>query len=154
MRVTAQEEYGLRCLVQLAREPSGFCTIQDIALRETLTTAYVAKLLRVLRKAGLVKSTRGQRGGYQLSRAPDEIDLDTVLTALGGHLYEDDFCERHPGDGRACRHEADCSIRSVWRSLDFLIREALKKTRLSDLVCTERASGTWARTNFKTTAVN
>src|SRR2546425_11812681 len=76
MRFTAQEEYGLRCLLQIAREPAGSLTIPEIAEREALTSAYVAKLMSVLRKAGLVKSTRGQKGGYRLACPPDQMNLD------------------------------------------------------------------------------
>ena len=94
MKFTAQEEYGLRCLLQIAREPTGSVTIPEIAKREALTPAYVAKLMRVLRRVGLVKSTRGQKGGYRLAYPPDRMNLGMVLAALGGRLYSDDFCGR------------------------------------------------------------
>jgi Rrf2 family protein len=138
MRITAQEEYGLRCLLQIARAPGGFLTIHEIADREALTTAYVAKLMRVLRRAGFVKSTRGQRGGYALAHAADEVDLDGVLAALGGRLYETSFCKRHAGEGAACVHEVDCAIRSVWTAVDRLVRGALARMKLADLVAPER----------------
>ena len=144
MKITAQEEYGLRCLLQVAREPLGFLTIQEIAARESLTTAYAAKLMRLLRKAGLVKSIRGQKGGYRLARAPEDIDVDTVLAALGGRLYEATFCADHAGIGEAnghaaCIHSVDCSIRSLLVGLDRMIQGFLGRTRLSDLLCSERA---------------
>src|ERR1051326_7981820 len=97
MKFTAQEEYGLRCLLQIAREPSGFGTIGEIAEREGLSAAYVAKLLMVMRKGGLVASTRGQKGGYRLARPADEITMDAVLEVLGGRLLSADFCARHTG---------------------------------------------------------
>ena len=92
MKLTSQEEYGLRCLLQLAQAPDGFGTIHTIAEREALTPAYVAKLLGVLKRAHLVHATRGHNGGYQLARPAEAIDLSEILTALaefmrpGGHI--------------------------------------------------------------------
>jgi Rrf2 family protein len=138
MKFTAQEEYGVRCLLQMAREPEGFGTIPDIAEREGLSIAYVAKLMRVMRRAGLVASHRGQKGGYRLARPADQMNLGRVLAALGGRLYPDDFCERHAGARGACVHTIDCSVRTLWSALDSVVQRALKDTTLKDLVSTER----------------
>ena len=94
MHLSSQEEYGLRCLLQLARhdgdEPM---PIQEIAELEGLTPEYVAKLMRVLRKGGLVTSTRGAAGGYRLDRPADEITLWDAVEILGGPLFPESFCE-------------------------------------------------------------
>lgn len=134
MRFTAQEEYGLRCLLQIGGAPDGFMTIKEIAMREALTTAYVAKLMRVLRKAQLVTSTRGKNGGYQLSRPPESIDVATVLTALGGPLRPRDFCDRFAGTQKTCVHDVRCNIKAMWSSIDRAVYQALSQTRLSDLI--------------------
>ena len=97
MRFSAQEEYGLRCLMQIARDPTGMSTIAEIAQRESLSVAYVAKLMIVLRKSGIVESTRGQKGGYRLSRPAAVTRMDEVLDVLGGRLYPSDFCGRYSG---------------------------------------------------------
>jgi len=144
MRFTAQEEYGLRCLLQIAREPAGSLTIPEIAEREALTSAYVAKLMSVLRKAGLVKSTRGQKGGYRLACPPDQMNLGMVLAALGGRLYSKDFCGRHAGKEQVCVHNVDCSIRSLWIALDSVVQRALGQTMLTDLFRSEQAMTVWA----------
>src|SRR6516225_2545511 len=99
MKITAQEEYGLRCLLRLARaygvQP---LTIPEIAAAENLSPPYVAKLLAVLRQAGLIESNRGRTGGYHLVRDPAEVRLGTVLRELGEPLFEDGaYCERHAG---------------------------------------------------------
>jgi Rrf2 family protein len=146
MRFTAQEEYGLRCAVQLARAASeGGLTIPQLAARESLTPAYVGKLLRILRQAGLVRSTRGQAGGYTLSRAPGEIDLSEVLRALDGPLYSESFCERYTGSRAVCVNATDCGIRGLWSTLSLLVDGVLSRCKLSDLVCDECASATRVR---------
>lgn len=140
MRFTSQEEYGLRCLVQLARHSGDRLTIADIAEAEGLTAAYVAKLLGVLQGSGLVSSIRGRGGGYRLARPADEIDLSTVLLALDGRLYGDDFCGRHTGNEESCVHSVECSIRALWQTVDGAVQRTLSRTLLSDLVTTERAA--------------
>lgn len=136
MKPTAQEEYGLRCLLYLARSP-GFATISEIAEGEGLSVAYVAKLMRLLRQAGLVEASRGQSGGYRLASAPTEIRLSDVLGALGDRFYSPCLCERYAGQHDACVHLEDCSIRAVWAGLDRLIHGFLSRSTLADLACSE-----------------
>ena len=81
--------------------------------REGISAPNVAKIMRVLRRAGLVTSTRGQAGGYVLARQPDEITVSDVLAALGGRFYDSGFCDKHKGVARLCTHLPDCSIRPV-----------------------------------------
>src|SRR5215469_16076105 len=76
MKITSQEEYGLRCLMRLARVEDGHSlTIPEIAAAERLSPPYVAKLLSVLRQAGLIASVRGRTGGYHLTRPAAEVSL-------------------------------------------------------------------------------
>src|SRR3954447_1122554 len=108
MKITAQEEYGLRCLMRLARAPGGqSLTIPEVAAAEGLSIAYVGKLLAILRQAGLIESVRGRAGGYRLAAAPADISAGSALLALGEPLFDDqEFCRRHSGtetDG-ACVH--------------------------------------------------
>ncbi len=147
MKLTSQEEYGLRCLLQIAREPGGYLTIPEIATRESLTPAYVAKLMRVLRKGQLVESIRGKKGGYRLARPPEQIDVGTALNALGGRLFPKRFCGRFSGNINVCTHDIDCSIRSFWSAVDVMLQRALSKTTLRHLLSTERDMVAWTRTN-------
>src|SRR5437588_1671356 len=114
MKITAQEEYGLRCLLRLARaEADEPLTIPEIAAAERLTAPNVAKLLSVLRRAGLIESVRGRDGGYRLARPPADVRLGAVLLALGEPLYDGDYCDRHAGldaDG-PCVHHDGCTLR-------------------------------------------
>jgi Rrf2 family protein len=139
MRFTAQEEYGLRCMLSLARQGAGGLSIPEVAARESLSTAYVGKLMRVLREAGLVGSTRGQAGGYQLARPPEQITIGQILNALDGPLWSEELCRRYTGGQSACVHSDDCSIRALWSALDHILLELLERCLLSDLLGTECA---------------
>jgi Rrf2 family protein len=145
MKLSAQEEYGLRCLLQIATEPARFLTIPEIARREALSVAYVAKLMRVLRKAGFVRSVRGQRGGFELTAPPAEVNVGRVLDALGGRLYSETFCVDHSGDRRVCVRDVDCSLRALWAAVDQAVHAVLDRTTLDRLVCGERGAGDWLR---------
>ena len=146
MRFTAQEEYGLRCMLSLARrEAQGPVTIPEIAKAEKLTPAYVGKLMRVLRKGGMVEGLHGPAGGYKLPRPASAMSVGEVLEVLGGRLFEPKYCERYGGDQPFCVHTTQCSVRSLWSSLDLVVGEILRRTRLSDLVRSEHSMGGWIR---------
>jgi Rrf2 family protein len=96
MKLTANEEYGLRCLVRLGNAgEGGSLTIPEISQAEKVSPAYAAKILRMLRKGGFVKAARGKQGGYALARPADEIVIGDVIDALGGRLFESTFCDSH-----------------------------------------------------------
>lgn len=141
MKVSAQEEYGLRCILQLARrQVSGNAaplTLAEIAREEGLTVPNVAKMIRTLRRAGLVRSVLGRTGGYTLARDAAGISVAEILTALGGKLYDVDYCDEHSGALKTCSHMGDCSIRSLWGVLESILEKVLGKTMLSELVCSE-----------------
>jgi Rrf2 family protein len=139
MKLSTQEEYGLRCLLQLARQgPEASLTIADLARLEGLSGASVAKLMRLLRRAGFVHSTRGQAGGYTLARPAEEVAVSQVLTALGGRLYDTGFCGRHGGEQTHCLHTSDCSIRPVLIQVQIAIDHVLGKLTLRQLLCSEQ----------------
>jgi len=138
MKFTSQEEYGLRCLLRIARQGGrNGLTIPEISGAEGISSFYVAKLLRILRRAGLVKSARGKIGGYTLSRPPNQIVVGEALAALGGRLFERDFCEDHAGAGLICTSSVDCSIRSLWQAVQQMVDRVLSKTTLTDLLHNE-----------------
>jgi len=144
MKLSSQEEYGLRCLLRVGREADGASlTIGELSRAEGVSEPNVAKMMRILRRGGFVKSTRGQSGGYTLSRPADQILLGSVLAALGGRIFEPAFCEGHSGLERACTHMPDCSIRSVWRMVQRAVDEVLEKITLKDLLRSEPEMNAW-----------
>jgi Rrf2 family protein len=141
MKITAQEEYGLRCLLRLARALGGQpLTIPEIATAENLSQPYVGKLLAVLRQAGLVESTRGRTGGYHLARPAAEIRLGEVMLVLGEPLFEDPgYCDKHAGPETSgpCVHMDSCSIKGLWQTLEQWLRHILDQVSLDDLLHNE-----------------
>ena len=101
MKISALEEYGLRCLLQIARAgagPGGAVTVstREIAEREGLTNEYAAQILATLRRAGLVTSVRGVHGGFRLAIAPGELTVGRLFRTLDGSLA-DGICDNYTG---------------------------------------------------------
>lgn len=138
MKITAQEEYGLRILLRIASHPNAEgITIPEISKAEGLSIHNVAKLCRILRIGGLIKSSRGQFGGYTLAAPANEIYLDRVVEVLGGRLFEKKFCEDHTGILNLCTNSVDCSIRSLWQIIQVSIDSVLGKLTLKDLIASQ-----------------
>ena len=154
MRLSSQEEYGLRCLLRLARkEAREPVSIQEIADAEGMTPEYVAKLMRVLREGGLVQSTRGAGGGYRLVRPPADVTIWQALEVLGGDFFSESFCDSHPGQRRDCIHTTDCSIRALWKGINTMLRSALSGITLADLMRGCETLFAWlARANLEDSA--
>ena len=140
MKITSQEEYGLRCLLQLARAPQNqVISVKEIALKEGLSGAYVEKLLRILSRSGLVHSLRGLKGGYGLNRPASSITLGEVVRALGTVETTNHICQQFTGNQDVCVHFSDCGIRSAWSGLTTAITVFLDQTTLESLLGREYA---------------
>ena len=136
MKITAQEEYGLRCLLQVAQltAKNELASLEDIAKAEHITSDYAAKLMSILRQVNLVESIRGKNGGYKLTKSPEKIYLDEVIRALGGEIFETESCQQFPGNDLKCVHISCCSIRSVWLSVSTILSDIFKQITLKDLL--------------------
>jgi len=141
MKLGAQEEYGLRCLLQIGQrghDTGTSITISEISQFEGLSTANVGKLVRLLRLGNIIESVRGQAGGYKLARPANEIFITEVLAALGERLFNDDFCDEHAGQQEFCTHSVNCSIRSLWNAIQFVVDQMLDRITLQDLMSDEQ----------------
>ena len=138
MKISAQEEYGLRCLLQLARADSHdeSLTLTQIAALEGISVANAGKLMWILNKAGLVQSQRGTKGGYRLARSAAEIHLNEVISVLDDESVET-HCKSYAGVLDSCVHTGDCGIRPVIVELHQIVDNALSDITLSQLLGTE-----------------
>ena len=134
MRITTWAEYGLICALHLARRyPDAPVTGRAIAGGEGLPSDYVEQILLRLRRAGIVRSTRGAHGGYSLARPPAEVSVRDVITASELATF-DLHCLSHPVAEERCAASTSCSIRPVWEMLQQRIDEVLAGVKLSDLL--------------------
>ena len=138
MKISAQEEYGLRCLLQLARADleGESLTLGQIAQREGISAANAGKLMWILNKESLVQSQRGIKGGYHLARPASEIRLNQVIHVLDGERA-DSHCKSYTGVLDSCVHTGDCGIRPVIVELHQIVDNALSEITLSQLLGTE-----------------
>jgi Rrf2 family protein len=137
VRITTQAEYGLICALHLARRmDDGPVTGREIAASERLPGDYVEQIMIKLRRADIVKSTRGAHGGYQLARDPGQISVRDVIAASEHSTFEV-HCTTHPVEEERCASSHDCSIRPVWMLLQRRIDDVLESVRLSDLLMQE-----------------
>ncbi len=141
MKISAQEEYGLRCLLQLASLADGeSLTLPQIAEREGISQANAGKLMWILNKAGLVSSTRGTKGGYRLARRAKEIRLSEVIKVLDEDVLAS-HCKSYTGLLDACVHNGNCGIRPVIVGLHDVVEQALSNITLAQLVGNESKVG-------------
>ena len=140
MRITAVEEYGLRCLLRVApyseEDP---VPAQMIAELEGMSIPYTQKILRILSQGGLVDSKRGAHGGYYVTRSIEEISLGDVMRALGGFIEVDDLCERHTGEREVCCNASNCTIRPVWSHISEFVMSTMDQIPMSVLAEDETA---------------
>ena len=139
MMFSTRAEYGVRVMVELAKhageEP---VPLAEIAAKDGLPLAYLEHLVARLRKAGLVDSRRGSRGGYLLARAPSEITMAEVVESLEGSIAPIE-CISEAADGSiVCAREASidhvCPTKLLWTRVRFSIVSTLRETTLADLL--------------------
>jgi Rrf2 family protein len=137
VRITTLAEYGVICALHLARRADeGPINGREIAERERLPGDYVEQILLRLRRAGLVRSTRGARGGYALARPAEEISIRDVIEASETTTF-DLHCVSHPVGEERCSSSHTCSIRPVWMLLQRKIDDVLQSVCLADLLLEE-----------------
>ena len=137
MKISAQEEFGLRCLVQLAQlDDRQSLTLGQLAAREGISQANAGKVMWLLNQAGFVQATRGIKGGYTLSRPASEIRLSEVVKVLDADEINN-HCQHYAGVLETCVHTGDCGIRPVIVGLHEIITQALEQITLAQLVGSE-----------------
>ena len=128
-------EYGVRLMVQLGRHAgTGPASLAEIAAEEDLPRAYLEQLVVSLREAGLVTSTRGAHGGYELARPPEAISMAEVLRALEGPIAPMMCASDDPEHAILCDRSARCTVNVLWVRVRDAVAGALDSMTLADLV--------------------
>jgi Rrf2 family protein len=128
-------EYGVRLMVQLGRHVgTGPASLAEIAAEEDLPRAYLEQLVVSLREAGLVTSTRGAHGGYELARPPESISMAEVLRALEGPIAPMMCASDDPEHATMCDRSARCTVNVLWVRVRDAVTGALDSMTLADLI--------------------
>lgn len=136
MRVTNLTEYALIISLHLARrrrEGHGSIAARELSETEHLPADYVEQILLRLRRASLVDSVRGAKGGYRLARNAEDVTVRDVMLASDHRVFELN-CDAQPLDPARCAPTASCQIRPVWRALQARIDDLLGSVSLADLL--------------------
>ncbi len=140
MKLTAKGEYGVRAMVRLALNyRAGPMPLPEIARQEDISPQFLEQIFLVLRRAGLIESVRGARGGYTLAKPPEKIPIGDIIKALEGPIapvecLSDRVDEGHP----PCRRQDDCLTRGIWEKLRDRMQEVLEDISLEDMISLER----------------
>lgn len=134
MWVSTKAQYGLRALIEIARQSKSNgespVPLKDVAERQGLSQHYLEQIASNLRRAGFIRSIRGAHGGYRLARTADSISAYEVVTALEGSIAPVSCVE----DDHVCSSQSVCGTQDLWFRVDAALRDVLDNTSLADLV--------------------
>jgi Rrf2 family protein len=133
MRLSTKSRYGVRALFDIAfHSEGGPVSVKDISHRQGVTPRYLEQIFHKLKGAGIVKSIRGPRGGYRLSRKPEEISVGDIIRAMG-ETIEPIFCARPARGRRKCRWESKCPAQVVWTEAGRRLTDYLNSVSLAGM---------------------
>lgn len=133
MKFSNREQYGLRAMVEFAqRYGDGPVSLAEVAEVQDISLSYLEQVVAPLRRAGLLRSQRGARGGYSLAVAPEEITAGHIIRVLEGPLVPIK-CVENENKGEGCQREEWCAARTVWRKVHERLEDALDSMTLADL---------------------
>jgi Rrf2 family transcriptional regulator, cysteine metabolism repressor len=140
MKLTAKGEYGVRAMVRLALHyRAGPVPLPEIARQEDISLQFLEQIFLTLRRAGLIESVRGARGGYALAKPPGEIPIGDIIEALEGPIAPVECLVEPEGEGhRACRRQQGCLTRGIWEKLRDRMQEVLEDISLEDMITLEQ----------------
>ncbi len=134
MKISTKGRYGLRAVIDIAihgvKEP---VSLSDIAIRQDISISYLEQLIAKLKRADLVTSVRGAKGGYSLAKKPEEISIGEILRALEGDLTPVN-CSEIAGSGSPCKEAEQCMTKVVWKKISDSINDTVDHLMLSELL--------------------
>lgn len=130
MWVSTKAQYGMRALIEVAVGGTRPTSLKTIAERQNLSHQYLEQIFAVLRRAGIVESVRGARGGYRLARRPGDVTALDVVELLEGSVAPVQCID----DEDSCGRTGACSTEPLWRDVDAAVRTVLGGTTVADLM--------------------
>lgn len=131
MRISTKGRYGLRTLMDIAvHQNQGAVTLNEIAGRQKISVKYLWQVINPLKTSGMLRVTRGAKGGYVLARRPEEITMYEIVTILEGPLSLVECLTK----GDFCNQVDTCVARTVWQEVNQAVEKALSGITLADVV--------------------
>jgi Rrf2 family protein len=132
MKISTKGRYALRMLIELAlHQQEGYVSLKDISERQNISKKYLEQIVPMLNKSGILRTNRGNRGGYMLAKSPEECTVGEVLRATEGNLAPVSCLDFESND---CPRAASCATLFVWEGLNRAIREYLDSISIQDIL--------------------
>ncbi len=130
MKISTKGRYALRVMIDLAVNDKGdYVSLKDISNRQEVSLKYLEQIMAMINKAGYVKSTRGNNGGYRLAKSPEEYKVGDILRKTEG-----DLAPIACVNGEECGKRENCKTFKFWQGLDNVINEYVDSKTLADLI--------------------
>lgn len=130
MYVTREADYGVRCVLYLARKAQEISSVNEIAKAMHIPKSFLAKIVQRLVKAGVVKSVRGISGGFSLAKKPENISILDVVKAIQGNAA----INRCAIDKKMCRLSKTCSVHPIWVEIRQMVENKLREYNFEKLI--------------------
>jgi Rrf2 family protein len=133
LRISAKGEYAAKAVLYLSLRHPHVVTIQEVAASHRIPVKYLEHILLSLKKAGVLESRRGVKGGYRLARPPEKVSVGEVLRVVDGKFAKSSCGEASVRDGYACPEIERCGLKQVWTDVEQAIENILFRTTFDDL---------------------
>ena len=133
MRISAKGEYAAKAVLYLSLRYPGVVTIHEVALRHRIPMKYLEHILLSLKKAGVLESRRGVKGGYRLARSPEQVSVGEVLRIVDGRFSQSSCIELDLKKSYTCPESDTCGLKQVWQDVQSAVEKILFQTTFDDL---------------------
>lgn len=131
MKISTKGRYALRMMLDLAIHDTGeYISLKDISERQGVTVKYLEQIVTALTRSGMVRSQRGNNGGYRLARRPSEYTAGDILRVMEGSLAPVACLE---GEINSCERQEDCAVLPFWTGFAKVINDYVDSVTLQDL---------------------
>jgi len=133
MRISAKGEYAAKAVLYLSLKYPKVVTIHEVAQQHSIPIKYLEHILLALKKAGLLESRRGVRGGYKLSRPPEKISVGEVLRVVDGKFSQSSCLEVDLRSHYSCPESDTCGLKQVWQDVQQAVEQILFETTFDEV---------------------